>query len=309
MKYKIVFLSRYQDKVHRGAETFTAELSKRLAKSFSVAIFSDFSFKKINKIKPDIIIPINGGLQALLVKIYCIFTNTKLIISGQAGLGRPDKWNLLLKPDAFVALTPRNADWAKKYSFKVNIKTIPNGVDLNTFKPQGKKIKINLSKPIILCVAGPEKYKRVEETIKAVAGLKNTSLLLAGGSFQQNKLGKQLLGKRFLNQKFTHQQMPAVYRSADVFTLASDYCEAFAIAYLEALASGLPIVAPDDELRQQILGPHALYVKDITDLNQYSQKFKQALEKKAFRPEKWLKQFSWDNIAQQYKELCLNLLE
>jgi len=103
--------------------------------------------------------------------------------------------------------------------------------------------------------------------------------------------------------------MPTVYRSVNVFTLASDYCEAFGIAYLEALASGLPIVAPDDQLRQEILGHYALYVRNVADSNQYSQKLKQALEKESIRPEKWLQKFSWDNIAKQYQELCLNLLK
>jgi len=307
MKPKIIFLSRYQTTANRGAETFVKELSTRLAKTFKIVILNGFSFE-VFKQKPAIIIPINGGLQSLLTKIYCIFTKTKMIISGQAGLGRPDRWNLLLRPNAFVALTEKNAAWAKKNSFKVNIKIIPNGVDLTKFKTTGKKINLPLNQPIILCVAGPEPYKRIEATIKAVAQLKNTSLLVAGGSPSSKNLGRQLLGERFLQIKFKFDQMPAVYRSVDVFTLASKSFEAFGTAYLEALASGLSVVAPNDQLRHQILGNNAIYVNQINSAKQYAAKLTKALNHKQTLPIKWLNSFSWDNIAKKYQQLCLELI-
>ena len=93
--------------------------------------------------------------------------------------------------------------------------------------------------------------------------------------------------------------MPAVYRAADVFTLVSDSTEAFGIVYLEALASGLPVVATDDELRREILGDYGIYVKDVWG-EEYVEKLKLALSKKRYRPEQWLKQFSWDKIAEDY---------
>jgi glycosyltransferase involved in cell wall biosynthesis len=156
-------------------------------------------------------------------------------------------------------------------------------------------------------VAGPEPYKRVAATIKAVARLKSASLLLAGGSAEQEKLGKRLLAERFLRRSFTHQQMPQVYRSSQVFTLASASSEAFGIAYLEALASGLPVVAPDDRLRREILGPHGIYIKDVADIEEYAASLRQALKKTTFCPKEWLKQFSWDVIANQYQKLFQSL--
>ncbi len=320
---KIVFLSFYSGLVNRGMETVVNELSLRLAvknqvkvihpnknlKAKTIFSFTLKSLTKIHKFKPDIIFTTNGGWQSLIIKVYTLFNKSKLVISGQAGLGRPDKWNLLLKPDLSIALGQRNFSWAQKHSRQVNITTIPNGVDLKLFKPTGKKLKINLPGPIALCVAGPEKYKNVELTIKAMAKLKSGSLLLAGGGESQRLLGEKLLGKRFLMKKFTHEQMPQVYRSVDIFTLVSEPFEAFGIAYLEALASGLPIVAPLDELREEILGKYALYLDNLNNLTHYTAQLKKAFQQKKSYSEYWLNQFSWDNIADLYQQAFKDVIK
>jgi len=247
----------------------------------------------------------NRGLQAILVRFYCWISSAKMVVSGQAGY--KDRQSLLVRPDLYIALTERNATWARKYAFGVPVEVIPNGVDLRRFQPKGRKIKLNITPPIILCVAGPERYKRVEETIQAVTQLKQGSLLLAGGSQQQEFFGQKLLGGRFLRQQFKHKQMPAVYRLADVFTLASKDSEAFGTAYLEALASGLPVVAPDDELRREILGKWGIYVKNPTDLNEYALKLQLGLKQSKHRPEEWLREYNWDVIAERYLALFKNL--
>lgn len=246
---------------------------------------------KLEKFKPEIVMPFNGGWQSWLCKRYCAKNKAKLVISGQAGLGWCDGWNLLMRPDVFVALSRKGADWAKKfYGRGVRVEVIPNGVDLKRFKPRGKRIKLGLERPIILCVAGKDKYKRVEAVKKAVKKLGQGSLLWVGG-----------------DKKFKHKDMPEVYRSADLFTLVSESSEAFGIVYLEALASGLPVVAIDDELRREILGKYGIYVKDPTDINEYEGKLKLGLKKEKKRPEKWLRKFSWDRIAQEYIKLFESL--
>ncbi|MEA3355020.1 MAG: glycosyltransferase, partial [Patescibacteria group bacterium] len=228
---KIVVLSFTSEKIDRGVETVVRELVKRWQKKYEVKMFSavglgmKVNWKKISKGniwralmfdyyhfkifmftikalwkvgKPKVIIAVNGGWQALVCRLYCWLRGVKLVIPGLAGLGWCDRWNLLMQPNVFVASTKRNADWARKYNKRVKIEIIPHGVDLKRFKPEGKKIKLNLNKPVILCVAGSNKYKRVEATIKAVSKLEKASLLLVGGSEELEELGKKLLGERFL---------------------------------------------------------------------------------------------------------------
>ena len=266
--------------------------------------FSLKAFWQIRSFKPDILIPANGGWQSLLAKLYCRLTKTKLVIMGQAGLGWDDRWNLKMQPDLFVALSKRNAEWAlKKSSPQQKIVTIPNGVDLSHFKPKGFRLPLTLPRPVVLCVAGPERYKRVKDTIMAVAQLKRGSLLLVCHSSVYDALGKEILGKRFLRQAFTHQQMPRVYRSSDVFTLVSEKTEAFGVAYLEAMATNLPIVATDDSSRREIIASAGLYIKSPQNSFLYAQKLQQALRGEwGNLAAEQVKKFSWDIIANRYEK-------
>lgn len=312
---KIAFLSYTSGMVDRGAETLVKELSRHLVKYYQVKIYSSLNLgikdwgkfnwealKAADQFGAQIIIPVNGGWQSLLTRFYCWLKNKKMVVIGMAGLGRCDGWNLLTRPDLFIASTKRNYRWAKKfYGIGVRIEVIPHGVDLNKFKPEGKKQKFNLQQPLILCIAGPDKYKRVEATIKAVNRLPKGSLLLVGGSEADESLGKKLLSQRFKRIKAKYEELPEIYRSADVFTMVSEPSEEFGIVYLEAMASGLPVVATDDELRREILGDYGIYVKDVVG-EEYVEKFQLALEKRKVRslPKKWLEKFSWEQITQTY---------
>ena len=270
--------------------------------------FSLKALKQADRFGAEIIIAMNGGWQSFLTRVYCWLKAKKMVISGQAGLGWCDGWNLLMRPDVFVATSERNKRWAKRgYGKGTKVEMIYNGVDLSRFKPKGKKYRLGLERPIVLCVAGRDRYKRVEETIMAVAGLKNVSLVVVGGNEEVKKLGKERLGRRFKQLMVEYKQMPEIYRSADVFSLVSESSEAFGVAYLEALASGLPIVATDDGLRREILGRYGIYVKQVEDVQEYGERIKQALEQKKQRPDRWLVKFDWNRIAGEYIKVFKSL--
>ena len=264
---------------------------------------------KLWKIKPEVIFPQNSGWEVMLLRIFSTIINAKIIVAGQSGPGWNDRVNLFIRPDIFVALTKSQADWAEKATpwKDQKIAIIPNGVDLKKFSSKGENSEINLSSPVVLAVGAAIKSKRIGNTIRAVARLKNTSLLVAGtGPLEKDEdlLGKKLLGNRYKRIKVTHGDMPNIYRSVDVFTLCSDSSEAFGIVYLEALASGLPCVVTDDASRREILNDAGIYVKDPEDSKEYADKLKEALLQKS--PEKYLKQaekYSWDKIADKYEKI------
>lgn len=270
---------------------------------------------KLLKLRPDIVFPLNSGWQALICSLYCRFFGSKLVIAGQSGPGWDDRWNLLMKPHLFIALTDRQLSWAKKAAiWKDKIIKISNGVDLNQFKVAGNKAKLDLKKPIIMMVAASTPDKRVEQGIRAVASLKSGSLLLLGaGPLDEriNKLGYELLGeKRFFHASVQHQQMPQYYRAADVFTLCSVGSEAFGIVYLEAMASGLPCVVTDDESRREIIGPAGVFVSDPENPEIYSQAIDRALKTDWQNlPAVQAQKFSWDVIANRYETTFDQLLK
>lgn len=312
---KIVFLNRYQNQVERGAEVFVGEIAKRLSKVITVDIFSGEkadSLKEVLKGGYDVVIPINGRLQSLKMSFGRLIGGYKLLITGHSGRGWDDIWNIAVcKPDVFISLTEAMVTWAKTWAWGSKVIKIPNGIDLNRFKPDGEKLKIDLPKPIILSVGALVWYKYHEKVIEAVSKLKRGSVLIVGEGPLKNKLkilGEEKLIGRFMITSFKNEEMAKVYRSCDLFTLPSWDREAFGIVYLEAMASGLGVVAPNDENREEII-TEAGILTDINDIEKYTQDLERALEidwseKARVQAEK----FSWDKVTKQYENVLESLI-
>jgi glycosyltransferase involved in cell wall biosynthesis len=335
---KIAFLNIYQGLVDRGAETFVYELSKRLAKNHKVDViggtklppkrwpilwreFIDpnatavcfFTMKNLRRIwkeKYDVVIPLNGGWQPAVVRLVTWLYGGRMIISGQSGMGWDDRNNLWSFPNRFVALSSKAKRWAKRANPFVKVEYIPNGVDTKKFKPQGRKLKTGLKPPVILCVGALTKTKRIDLAIKAVAKLSDIGLLVVGDGDLRHKInesGRRLLGSRFKLLKVPFEDMPKVYRSADVFTIPSESYYSFEIVLVEAMASGLAVVANKDEIRSEIVGRAGVMV-DPTNIDAYAIALENALRLKwGKRPIIQAKKFDWDIIAGKYERLIKEL--
>lgn len=301
---EIAIINKYQNVVSRGAETYVKELAQRLSKKHNVDVLTKIDFFK----KYDVLIPTNGRLQAFLVRIFAWITNSKMIVSGQSGIGLDDRLNLYSMPDAFVALSSTALNWAKRINPFVKSVYIPNGVDLERFKPS----KNSRSKMTILSVGAFTEQKRHDLVIKAVSKIKNVNLVIAGGGGDLKddlvSLAKRKLGEgnfKFIEVK--HEDMPEIYKNADVFTLASATSESFGIVLVEAMASGLPIVATNDPIRKEIVGNSGIFV-DPTNTEEYANAIEKVLATNwGNKPRKQAEKFSWDKIALQYEELFKTL--
>lgn len=263
--------------------------------------------------KYDWVIPVDGGWQLLILKLVQLMKlgRFKILVSGQAGIGRDDIRNLRMNPDVFVALTRRAEEWAKEVRGRdgVRVEYIPNGVDLERFNPEVEPVKLNLEKPIVICVAGLNLYKRVDLTIGAVSKLKKGSLLLLGDGPERDRideLGNKLLrDRRYLRTTVAYDDIHKYYAAADLFTLVSESSEAFGSAYIEAMACGLAVVATDDEMRHEIVGEAGLFV-DPTNIESYVETLKKALKIDwDDKPRQQAEKFSWDKIASQYETIML----
>lgn len=307
---KIVFLSRFQNHLQRGAENFVTELTKRISKKHTVDVFYGKKADNLSNVlagKYDIVIPINGRLQSLKASVGRMFGKYNLVITGHSGQGWDDILNIAIaKPDVFVALTDYLANWAKNWAWGTKVVKIPNGIDLERFNPNDSKIKIDLPKPVLLSVGALVWYKHHDRVIRAVERMGQGSVLIVGEGPERaklEKLGTKLLGNKFKIKNFNYQDMPKVYRSADLFTLPSWSREAFGIVYLEAMASGLGVIAPDDSSRREIIGDAGILV--VTEnLEKYTLAIKAALKidwRKKARSQ--AEKFSWDKIARKYEEV------
>jgi len=144
-----------------------------------------------------------------------------------------------------------NSQYLKKLALKtnpdLNIKVVYNGVDTKSFYPAKKNTKDS----VILCNSRLGKRKGVEYLVKAIPMVLNkiprARLVLIGEGAEKEKLIKLVkelnISKkvRFLG-KLEHNRLPDIYRKSGFFVLPS-LSESLSNSLLEALASGLPIVA------------------------------------------------------------------
>jgi len=75
------------------------------------------------------------------------------------------------------------------------------------------------------------------------------------------------------------------------------------------MASGLPVVARDDEQRREIVGDAGVLTKNPENSQELAEALKKALSIKwAEKPRRQAEKFDWEKIARQYEELFRNLM-
>ncbi|KKR11744.1 MAG: glycosyl transferase family 1 [Candidatus Woesebacteria bacterium GW2011_GWA1_39_21] len=276
-------------------------------KSLKVLHFTLAILKTLFKENFDIVIPTDGGWEPAIVRIITWLRRKKMVVIGHAGIGWDDTNNLLCFPDTFVALSSYAKVWAEKTNPFVKTVYIPDGVDMKLFRPDGDKIDFGLKRPLLLCVSSLEKGKRVDLVIKAVSLLKNYNLLVCGrGTLERKiyKFGQKLLGKRFKLKSYDFDKMPLVYRSADVLLSASLPSYSFEMVLVEAMASGLSVIANNDPIRSEIVGK-AGFLIDVRDTRRFSEVIGKVLQKQNAQGYSLHQagRYSWDKILSEYVSL------
>ncbi len=131
------------------------------------------------------------------------------------------------------------------------------GIDLALFHPGAAESavvrKYSLpQKKILLTVCRLDKEKQIDLVLRAFAALKDRSLIqlvLAGKGAEEQKL-HSLAKELGLSQNVSFlgyvpdDDLPSLYRAADCFLIAG-IAELQSIATLEAMATGLPVIAAD----------------------------------------------------------------
>lgn len=124
------------------------------------------------------------------------------------------------------------------------------GVDQARFRPDpAAKAALGVTGPLVASVGALIPRKGHEIVIEAVARLPDVSLHIAGDGPERARLQAQIealgVGDRVrLLGPVRHGALPPLLAAADVMALASS-SEGLANAWVEALASGTPIVIPD----------------------------------------------------------------
>jgi len=125
----------------------------------------------------------------------------------------------------------------------------PNAVDVEKFNPQNKElppnVKISSDKPVLLFVGNLVFQKGVKYLLEAKKLMKTgAELVIVGDGPLRQDLEMKVRDGKISNVIFTgaRRDVDEIMPSADVFVLPS-ISEGFPITILEAMASGLPVVA------------------------------------------------------------------
>jgi len=156
-----------------------------------------------------------------------------------------------------------NPEYFERNSERYRSALIPNGVDIARFRPgppERKSLGLPEQGPIVLMVSALIASKNVDEAVRAVAQLPDATLVVAGDGPLRDEIrgmAEKFIPKRYLQVSVPPEDMPALYRSADAFLhLSRD--ESFGNVFVEALASGTPVVAYDLPRTRWIVGDDAV---------------------------------------------------
>jgi len=215
----------------------------------------------LRKINPDMVHAQNiimGGIGFLSRK----FLRKPYIVWGQGSdvylpwLFKKEVSKTVLKnANAVIALTEDMKREIKKICDR-NIFVIPNGIDLKKFenlsrKEARSKLQIEEDEKIIIFVGTLRSVKGVKHLIQAMVAIgredTRAKLMLVGNGKERpglEELVKELVLERQVSfiGRAPNEDVPEYMVASDVFVLPS-LSESFGIVNLEAMASGLPIVA------------------------------------------------------------------
>lgn len=290
--------------------------------------------KVVSAIKPDILLiqSIPTGLGGYLVKKKL---NIPYVIWGQ-GSDVYRNWlfkklisHLVLKnEDVFFALTHHMENTAKKLGAS-RISVIPNGTQINKYANLSglalrKELKIQDNEKVILFVGGLKIIKGLKYLIQAMNEVikycPDTKLVLAGSGPELKNLTLQVeklnLAKNVLFLGgVSHDKIPELMSTADIFVLPS-LSEGFPLVIVEAMASGLPVIATNVGGLPEIVKENENgFLIQSKNSNQIAQKIIFLLQNKELRKQmsenskRIALEYDWDRIAGIIYERIEDIME
>jgi len=239
--------------------------------------------------------------------------------------------NFCNSADKVIVPTGKVKDLLLSYNVKQNISIVPTGIELNKFSKYNynssivQSLRTNLGigekDKIILYIGRISKEKNIEEILLSMKTYlkdkKDVKFVLIGDGPEKSILENKAKEFGIHNQTIFAGERPwdeigLYYQIGDVFVSASQ-SETQGLTYMEALASGVPVVAKSDEcldgvLKDNING-YAFHDQDdfikYLDSILYNKLKKEQLSIGAIKS---TRKFSVENFAYTIEELYKNML-
>jgi phosphatidylinositol alpha-mannosyltransferase len=144
------------------------------------------------------------------------------------------------------------------------VRVIPNGIDVNVFKPGLSPIRHLRDESVnILFVGRLEKRKGLGDLLRGYEFMRErvpqSRLIIVGDGPLRGKVESYISRHRVANVVMAgyvpDSVKPRYYNSADIFCAPATGAESFGIVLLEAMASGLPVVATEVPGYMSVLEP------------------------------------------------------
>lgn len=180
-------------------------------------------------------------------------------------------------------------------------------------------LKYKLPEKFILNVGTIEERKNLNLIVQALKNVdEDYKLVVIGKETGYFKTVKKEIEKLGLNKRVIFLQnipfadLPGIYQLADLFVYPSFY-EGFGIPIIEALYSGVPVIAATGSCLEEAGGPDSIYV-DPTNVNDLSTAINHVLGNPALQKEmkekglEFVQKFNSPNVTQQLMDCYINLL-
>ncbi len=212
---------------------------------------------------------------------------------------------------ALVACSEGLKARALEFLPSVSIEVIPNGVDLERFRPMEGREKDERLR--LLTVGRLSATKRVEMLIEAVEILHNDNikvhLTIVGSGAMEGRL-RQMIEDKGLGRivemagHIETDEMPALYRQSDILVSATMQ-EGMSNAMLEAMACGLPIVTTRCEGVEELVGDNGTVLGEADAEAIAGAVKKIAHDREGYRrmseaARNRVNSFTWSSVADRY---------
>jgi len=300
---------------------------------FGTLLFWLKIFYHLKKIKSDIIHIQTIGIETPTFFLFKKLLRKPCVIWGRGSdvyvpwMFREQISKFVLKnADAVIALTEDMKKKMKKI-YDRDISVIPNGIDLSKVECLSKEdVRLNLGvkndKKIILFVGALHPVKGLTYLVEAMKIIrdKNKQLILVGDGKERDHL-KDLVKKYGLEKcvifigKVPNDKVFKYMMASDVFVLPS-LSEGFPNVVLEAMASGLPIVATNvGGLSEIVKDGENGFLVDPKNPEQIAEKINLFLEDEKFRErisknsKNKAKEYSWESIIERLEKIYLREIQ
>jgi len=215
------------------------------------------------------------------------------------------------RPDAYVTADRHLAGLVRREVPNLRVELVPQAVDTELFHPDGETSRLELPHPIALIPGALAPEKSPELALRAVARSGASALVAGSGPLAQDidTMAADLLApNRYFRVEVERTEMPKIYRAADVVVLASPL-ESGALAVLEAMACGVPVVTTDDTVRREIVGEAGELVSG-REIEDFSTAIVRTLERDwGSQPRQRALEFSVDRASERFRAILMSLAE